>query len=487
LSFLNIIFLYVNYCIKFVNKLLFSLKFIFIILIIPFYVVAQNFPSLASLSTGQGVPGTYDATWEVNTQWLVVEPTNTLLLNYTDAYINNNCAPGAWVNPSQLPPPVNNGNWITSDDATCGNNTSGHRVFRLPLNLPSDCNGNPIASINNYILYFSGYVDNTITNVYVNGVPKNISGGSFTSGSQINFQLSGPWNSGVNFIDIVVLNYPGGGINPFGLLLVADTNQSSNSDIDNDGISDLLDLCPCQPGVAPSGCCPLAPTVIPNQSFCFGATIEDITISGQNINWYESLTSTISLPSNTPLQNGFTYYATQSALGCESERSPVQITIISPEINQTAAIQYFCQGGTVGELLPQGADIFWYSSLNSSLPLDSSNLLENNQIYFASRIIDDCESLERIEVKVYTNCEIPKGISPNGDGKNDTFDLSFLNGVELQIFNRYGMEMYSKSNYINEWNGKDFNNNTLPSGVYYYIVKKSNNEIKTGWVYLTAE
>ena len=79
---------------------LFSLKLIFIIIVIPFYVVAQNFPSLASLTTGQVVPGTYDVSWEVNTQWLVVEPTNTLLLNYTDAYINNNCAPGAWVVPT---------------------------------------------------------------------------------------------------------------------------------------------------------------------------------------------------------------------------------------------------------------------------------------------------------------------------------------------------------------------------------------------------
>jgi hypothetical protein len=53
------------------------LKFSYILLS-PLFLVAQIFPSLASLSTGQGVPCTYDATWEVNTQWLVVEPTNTL-------------------------------------------------------------------------------------------------------------------------------------------------------------------------------------------------------------------------------------------------------------------------------------------------------------------------------------------------------------------------------------------------------------------------
>jgi gliding motility-associated-like protein len=463
------------------------MKIIYFILFFPLYFAGQNFPSIASLSTGQGIPHTYDPNWKVNDQWLTVEPTNTLLLNYTAAYINNNCAPGAWVDSSLLPSPVNNGNWITSDDASCSNSTSGYRVFRLTLNLPSDCNGNPIASMNNYILYFSGYVDNEISNVFVNGVPKDISGGSYGSGEQINFQLNGPWNSGINFIDVVVENYPGGNNNPFGLLLVADASQSSNADTDNDGISDLLDLCPCQPGVAPSGCCPLAPAALPEQSFCIGATLQDITIAGQNISWYQSLTSTIPLANTTPLETGSIYYASQSALGCESERTSVLITIISPEIFQIAALQYFCQGGTIGDLLPQGNDITWYNSLNSSLPLNTAEPLENNHIYFASRFIDHCESIERIEVKVFTNCEIPKGISPNGDGKNDTFDLSFLNGVALQIFNRYGVEIYSKSNYSNEWDGKDYNNNTLPAGVYYYIVKNSTIEIKTGWVYLMTE
>ncbi|WP_035654436.1 choice-of-anchor J domain-containing protein, partial [Flavobacterium saliperosum] len=41
-----------------------------------------------------------------------------------------------------------------------------------------------------------------------------------------------------------------------------------------------------------------------------------------------------------------------------------------------------------------------------------------------------------------TICEIPKGISPNGDGKNDSFDLSGLNVTKLSIFNRYGVSTY---------------------------------------------
>ncbi|MCG2610445.1 choice-of-anchor J domain-containing protein, partial [Flavobacterium sp. SM15] len=40
------------------------------------------------------------------------------------------------------------------------------------------------------------------------------------------------------------------------------------------------------------------------------------------------------------------------------------------------------------------------------------------------------------------SCEIPKGISPNGDTKNDAFDLTTLNVKELKIFNRYGRHVY---------------------------------------------
>ncbi|KGO78677.1 hypothetical protein Q762_15045, partial [Flavobacterium cauense R2A-7] len=36
-------------------------------------------------------------------------------------------------------------------------------------------------------------------------------------------------------------------------------------------------------------------------------------------------------------------------------------------------------------------------------------------------------------------CDIPRGISPNGDGKNDAFDITGLNAKSVKIFNRYGV------------------------------------------------
>jgi gliding motility-associated-like protein len=85
------------------------------------------------------------------------------------------------------------------------------------------------------------------------------------------------------------------------------------------------------------------------------------------------------------------------------------------------------------------------------------------------------------------SCEIPKGVSPNGDGLNDTWDLRGYNVKKVEIFNRYGTKVYSKTNYIDEWHGQSDNSNELPDGTYYYVVEFNDSPVKTGWVYLNRE
>ena len=82
----------------------------------------------------------------------------------------------------------------------------------------------------------------------------------------------------------------------------------------------------------------------------------------------------------------------------------------------------------------------------------------------------------------YEECPIQKGISPNGDGINDFFDLSSHGVYDLKIYNRYGAEVYSyRKGYTNEWVGQDKNGNGLPDGTYYYVVL-SHGKIRTGWI-----
>ncbi len=75
-----------------------------------------------------------------------------------------------------------------------------------------------------------------------------------------------------------------------------------------------------------------APIANANQSFCAtqNATLNEIIITGNNINWYSSSTSTVVLPSTTLLVDGSTYYATQTINNCEStSRLAIAVTLIN--------------------------------------------------------------------------------------------------------------------------------------------------------------
>lgn len=85
-----------------------------------------------------------------------------------------------------------------------------------------------------------------------------------------------------------------------------------------------------------------------------------------------------------------------------------------------------------------------------------------------------------------TACFIPRGISPNGDGDNDSFDISNLDVKNIKIFNRYGMQVYEKENYKDEWHGQS-GKGDLPTGTYFYMITLSAGKQITGWVYLQRE
>ena len=87
-----------------------------------------------------------------------------------------------------------------------------------------------------------------------------------------------------------------------------------------------------------------------------------------------------------------------------------------------------------------------------------------------------------------TICEIPRGISPNNDGKNDAFDLTGYGVTKLAIFNRYGQEVYNHNGaYTDQFKGNAKNGDELPTGTYFYMIVRNTGESKTGWVYINRQ
>ncbi|MGY0391488.1 T9SS type B sorting domain-containing protein [Bizionia sp. KMM 8389] len=80
---------------------------------------------------------------------------------------------------------------------------------------------------------------------------------------------------------------------------------------------------------------------------------------------------------------------------------------------------------------------------------------------------------------------IPEVITPNDDGFNDTFDLNGYEVSSLEVFNRNGIKVFSKTDgYTNEFRGIADNGDELPVGTYFYVMKYQGGKVKTSWVYI---
>ncbi|MEM9050438.1 MAG: gliding motility-associated C-terminal domain-containing protein [Bacteroidota bacterium] len=87
---------------------------------------------------------------------------------------------------------------------------------------------------------------------------------------------------------------------------------------------------------------------------------------------------------------------------------------------------------------------------------------------------------------------IPNIVTPNGDGRNDLFDIQFVEffpGATLKIFNRWGREVFSDSAYDQYeranggWDPED-----TPGGVYFYeLALPTINVIETGELTIITE
>jgi gliding motility-associated-like protein len=85
----------------------------------------------------------------------------------------------------------------------------------------------------------------------------------------------------------------------------------------------------------------------------------------------------------------------------------------------------------------------------------------------------------------------PNAFTPNGDGKNDTFNFKVISdtneSVKMTIFNLKGRKMKEitgRSNAPLVWNGKDDSGNECESGPYLYVVEKSGDRYQRGKIYL---
>jgi gliding motility-associated-like protein len=92
---------------------------------------------------------------------------------------------------------------------------------------------------------------------------------------------------------------------------------------------------------------------------------------------------------------------------------------------------------------------------------------------------DKVEETFTIEVLPVEEVFFQNGITPNGDGINDTWEIKGLDKCPdclVEIFNRWGQKIFSSVGYSDAWDGT-FEGEVLPTGTYYYVIDYKNDKI----------
>lgn len=86
---------------------------------------------------------------------------------------------------------------------------------------------------------------------------------------------------------------------------------------------------------------------------------------------------------------------------------------------------------------------------------------------------------------------ISEGITPNGDGINDTwmiYNIENHPNNQVWVYNRWGKEVFSTKNYQNDWDGHYQDNNTIlpTASSYLYLIDLDGdgNIDYRGWIFI---
>jgi gliding motility-associated-like protein len=242
---------------------------------------------------------------------------------------------------------------------------------------------------------------------------------------------------------------------------------------------------------------PVAPTVVTPRAYCQNVTAVALTATiatGNTATWYTQATggtgsATAPIPSTSSV-GSFSYYVSQSALGCEGPRAEIVVNI-SPALRVNAGNNVTIARGDQTQLnatttSSSNAKYLWTANV-TPLALSSATILNpianpiETTIYKIT-LTDTtglCPSVDStVTVTVIQSCiNVRNAFTPNGDGINDlwfVYDQGFClaknNGCVVNVFNRYGTKVYENKNYTNIWDGK-YKGNPLPDGTYYAVIE----------------
>jgi len=193
--------------------------------------------------------------------------------------------------------------------------------------------------------------------------------------------------------------------------------------------------------------------------------------------------STIADPEVVP-SDTTTYYLTVTIGTCVDVDSVTIYTYQNPPVDAGADLQ-IPEGSSVG-LNANGVVTDWTYTWTPTEFLDNPDVTNptaspDETTTFFVTVTDDngCTASDSVVVEVIPGIKFPDGITPNGDGINDTWiidNIQLFNDAIVEVYNRWGQMLFqSAPGYPVPWDGR-FNGEDLPVGTYYYVIYSANFE-----------
>ena len=138
-----------------------------------------------------------------------------------------------------------------------------------------------------------------------------------------------------------------------------------------------------------------------------------------------------------------------ASIVCESSREEVVVTVndVIPATPTGAATQEYCEGATIGDLVAglssSDSELLWYMSDSSSDVLSANTLLQDGMSYYASELLDACESANRLEVAItiLENSDLPTAAINQGFGTGEVLtDLDVQGNNLTWYYDQFGTQ-----------------------------------------------
>jgi gliding motility-associated-like protein len=223
-----------------------------------------------------------------------------------------------------------------------------------------------------------------------------------------------------------------------------------------------------------------------DDTVCIGTSVQLIASGGGDYLWSPAGTltdATIADPVATPFDTT-TYLLTVTIGNCVDLDSLTIYTYGVPPVDAGDDVQ-IPTGGSIG-LNANGVVTDWTYSWEPAEFLDNPAVTnpvaipdETTMFYVTVTDENGCTATDSILVEVTPGIEFPDGITPNGDGINDTWridNIDLFDDAIVEVYNRWGQALFiSAAGYPVPWDGR-YKGKDLPVGTYYYVIHSANFE-----------